>query len=193
MAWCSASRLLTIGSLKCWGRVWMPRGCWLFGTTRRLRLWRWPQITSRYSPAHCMGKTKTVTQSNIRVFVLENRVVVLLQVTTLFSTWYNNTWYIFIGSKCSLYSTFGQHIFASFLFYLACSARTIIAFCFAPSYTYHLGLVSLQQEHPCFGAVCRLAKRWLGAQLFSEDITEDTADLLVASLFLQPAPFTPPG
>uniref|UniRef100_A0A665T5Y7 Nucleolar protein 6 n=1 Tax=Echeneis naucrates TaxID=173247 RepID=A0A665T5Y7_ECHNA len=54
-------------------------------------------------------------------------------------------------------------------------------------------LHGLQQEHPCFGAVCRLAKRWLGAQLFSDDITEDTADLLVASLFLQPAPFTPPG
>ncbi|KAK5871329.1 hypothetical protein PBY51_004214 [Eleginops maclovinus] len=54
-------------------------------------------------------------------------------------------------------------------------------------------LHGLQQEHPSFGAVCRLAKRWLGAQLFSEDITEDTADLLVASLFLQPAPFTPPG
>ncbi|XP_061528233.1 nucleolar protein 6 [Phycodurus eques] len=54
-------------------------------------------------------------------------------------------------------------------------------------------LHGLQQQHPCFGAVCRLAKRWLGAQLFSEDITEDTADLLVASLFLQPAPFPPPG
>ncbi|XP_078106622.1 nucleolar protein 6 [Sander vitreus] len=54
-------------------------------------------------------------------------------------------------------------------------------------------LHGLQQQHPCFGAVCRLAKRWLGAQLFSDDITEDTADLLVASLFLQPAPFTPPG
>ncbi|XP_034025956.1 nucleolar protein 6 [Thalassophryne amazonica] len=50
-----------------------------------------------------------------------------------------------------------------------------------------------QQQHPCFGAVCRLAKRWLAAQLFSDDITEDAADLLVASLFLQPAPFTPPG
>ncbi|KAM9392296.1 nucleolar protein 6 isoform 2-T2 [Pholidichthys leucotaenia] len=54
-------------------------------------------------------------------------------------------------------------------------------------------LHGLQQQHPCFGAVCRLAKRWLGAQLFSDDITEDTADLLVASLFLQPAPFTPPS
>lgn len=54
-------------------------------------------------------------------------------------------------------------------------------------------LHGLQQQHACFGAVCRLAKRWLGAQLFSEDLTEDTADLLVASLFLHPAPFTPPG
>ncbi|KAF7651428.1 hypothetical protein LDENG_00111260 [Lucifuga dentata] len=54
-------------------------------------------------------------------------------------------------------------------------------------------LHGLQQQHPCFGAVCRLVKRWLGAQLFSQDITDDVADLLVASLFLQPAPFTPPG
>ncbi|XP_062310472.1 nucleolar protein 6 [Osmerus eperlanus] len=54
-------------------------------------------------------------------------------------------------------------------------------------------LHGLQQQHPCFGAACRLAKRWLGAQLFSDDISEDTVDLLVASLFLQPAPFAPPG
>ncbi|XP_047448023.1 nucleolar protein 6 [Mugil cephalus] len=54
-------------------------------------------------------------------------------------------------------------------------------------------LHGLQQQHPCFGAVCRLAKRWLGSQLFSDDITEDTADLLVVSLFLKPAPFTVPS
>ncbi|XP_068616860.1 nucleolar protein 6 [Brachionichthys hirsutus] len=54
-------------------------------------------------------------------------------------------------------------------------------------------LHGLQQQHSCFGAVCRLAKRWLGAHFFSDDITEDAADLLVASLFLQPSPFTPPG
>ncbi|KAG7481304.1 hypothetical protein MATL_G00065380 [Megalops atlanticus] len=54
-------------------------------------------------------------------------------------------------------------------------------------------LHGLQPQHSSFGAVCRLAKRWLGAQLFSGDISEDVADLLVASLFLQPAPFTPPG
>ncbi|KAK0147285.1 Nucleolar protein 6 [Merluccius polli] len=54
-------------------------------------------------------------------------------------------------------------------------------------------LHGIQQQHPCFGAVCRLAKRWLGAQLLSDDIREDAADLLVASLFLHPAPFTPPS
>ncbi|TNM89755.1 hypothetical protein fugu_003989 [Takifugu bimaculatus] len=54
-------------------------------------------------------------------------------------------------------------------------------------------LHGLQQQHPCFGAVCRLAKRWLAAQLLSDDVTEETADLLVASLFLHPAPFTPPS
>ncbi|KAJ8285473.1 hypothetical protein GJAV_G00027190 [Gymnothorax javanicus] len=54
-------------------------------------------------------------------------------------------------------------------------------------------LHGLQQQHPSFGCVCRLAKRWLGAQLFSGDVTDDVADLLAASLFLQPAPFTPPG
>ncbi|XP_061117793.1 nucleolar protein 6 isoform X2 [Conger conger] len=54
-------------------------------------------------------------------------------------------------------------------------------------------LHGLQQQHPSFGGACRLAKRWLGAQLFSADVSEDVADLLVASLFLQAAPFTPPG
>ncbi|KAF7687312.1 hypothetical protein HF521_014540 [Silurus meridionalis] len=54
-------------------------------------------------------------------------------------------------------------------------------------------LHGLQQQQPCFGTACRLAKRWLAAQLFSGDIIEEAADLLVASLFLQPAPFTPPS
>ncbi|XP_028852070.1 nucleolar protein 6 [Denticeps clupeoides] len=53
-------------------------------------------------------------------------------------------------------------------------------------------LHGLQQQQPCFGTVCRLAKRWLAAQLFSADLSEEAADLLVASLFLQPAPFTSP-
>lgn len=51
---------------------------------------------------------------------------------------------------------------------------------------------SLQQQHACFGAVSRLSKRWLASQLLLEDIQEEPADLLVASLFLHSAPFDPP-
>ncbi|XP_063051087.1 nucleolar protein 6 [Engraulis encrasicolus] len=54
-------------------------------------------------------------------------------------------------------------------------------------------LHGLQQQHPCFGAVCRLAKRWLAAQLLSSELGEDAADLLVAHLFTHPAPHTPPS
>nr|XP_015217491.1 PREDICTED: nucleolar protein 6 [Lepisosteus oculatus] len=54
-------------------------------------------------------------------------------------------------------------------------------------------LHGLQQQHLAFGAACRLAKRWLGAQLFLGELSEDAADLLVASVFLRPAPHTPPG
>lgn len=54
-------------------------------------------------------------------------------------------------------------------------------------------LHGLQQQHGCFGAVCRLAKRWLASQFLLEDVREEAADLMVASLFLHPAPFTPPS
>uniref|UniRef100_A0A803XW07 Nucleolar protein 6 n=1 Tax=Meleagris gallopavo TaxID=9103 RepID=A0A803XW07_MELGA len=54
-------------------------------------------------------------------------------------------------------------------------------------------LHGLQQQHPAFGSTCRLAKRWISAQLLSDNISEECVDLLVASLFLHPAPFTPPS
>ncbi|XP_061224989.1 nucleolar protein 6 [Neopsephotus bourkii] len=54
-------------------------------------------------------------------------------------------------------------------------------------------LHGLQQEHPVFGSACRLAKRWVSAQLLSDNISEECVDLLVAFLFLHPAPFTPPS
>ncbi|XP_051960770.1 nucleolar protein 6 isoform X2 [Xyrauchen texanus] len=53
-------------------------------------------------------------------------------------------------------------------------------------------LHGLQQQYACFGAVCRLAKRWLASQFLLEDIRDEAADLMVASLFLHPAPFSPP-
>uniref|UniRef100_G3UR59 Nucleolar protein 6 n=1 Tax=Meleagris gallopavo TaxID=9103 RepID=G3UR59_MELGA len=47
-------------------------------------------------------------------------------------------------------------------------------------------LHGLQQQHPAFGSTCRLAKRWISAQLLSDNISEECVDLLVASLFLHP-------
>ncbi|KAK0686837.1 NOL6 protein, partial [Pygoscelis papua] len=54
-------------------------------------------------------------------------------------------------------------------------------------------LHGLQQQHPAFGSTCRLSKRWVSAQLLSDNISEECVDLLVAFLFLHPAPFTPPS
>ncbi|GAB0202884.1 nucleolar protein 6 [Grus japonensis] len=54
-------------------------------------------------------------------------------------------------------------------------------------------LHGLQQQHPVFSSTCRLAKRWVSAQLLSNNISEECVDLLVAFLFVHPAPFTPPS
>ncbi|KAM9096445.1 nucleolar protein 6 [Sarcophilus harrisii] len=54
-------------------------------------------------------------------------------------------------------------------------------------------LHGLQQQHSAFSGVARLAKRWVRAQLLSDGLTEESLDLMAASLFLQPAPFTPPS
>uniref|UniRef100_A0A8D0GV09 Nucleolar protein 6 n=1 Tax=Sphenodon punctatus TaxID=8508 RepID=A0A8D0GV09_SPHPU len=54
-------------------------------------------------------------------------------------------------------------------------------------------LHGLQQQHPAFSGTCRLAKRWIRAQLLSDSLSEECVDLLAASLFLHPAPFTPPS
>ncbi|XP_053148481.1 nucleolar protein 6 isoform X2 [Hemicordylus capensis] len=54
-------------------------------------------------------------------------------------------------------------------------------------------LHGLQQQHPAFSSACRLAKRWISAQLLSDSLSEECVDLLVAALFLCPAPFTAPS
>ncbi|XP_072453080.1 nucleolar protein 6 isoform X2 [Notamacropus eugenii] len=54
-------------------------------------------------------------------------------------------------------------------------------------------LHGLQQQHSAFSGAARLAKRWVRAQLLSDGLTEESLDLLAASLFLHPAPFTPPS
>uniref|UniRef100_A0A8C3FDV8 Nucleolar protein 6 n=1 Tax=Chrysemys picta bellii TaxID=8478 RepID=A0A8C3FDV8_CHRPI len=54
-------------------------------------------------------------------------------------------------------------------------------------------LHGLQQQHPAFSGASRLAKRWVRAQLLSDSLSDECVDLLAASLFLHPAPFTPPS
>ncbi|XP_029059010.1 nucleolar protein 6 isoform X3 [Monodon monoceros] len=54
-------------------------------------------------------------------------------------------------------------------------------------------LHGLQQQHPAFSGVARLAKRWVRAQLLGEELTDESLDLVAAALFLHPEPFTPPS
>ncbi|XP_048705773.2 nucleolar protein 6 isoform X2 [Caretta caretta] len=54
-------------------------------------------------------------------------------------------------------------------------------------------LHGLQQQHPAFSGTSRLAKRWVRAQLLSDSLSDECVDLLAASLFLHPGPFTPPS
>nr|XP_033814077.1 nucleolar protein 6 [Geotrypetes seraphini] len=54
-------------------------------------------------------------------------------------------------------------------------------------------LHGLQQQHPAFSGTSRLAKRWICAQMLSDGMSDECMDLLVAYLFLHPAPFTPPS
>ncbi|XP_078367178.1 nucleolar protein 6-like isoform X2 [Oculina patagonica] len=53
-------------------------------------------------------------------------------------------------------------------------------------------LHGIQQQFSGFSGTVRLSKRWVSAQLLSDHVTEECLELLVASLFLSPAPFTPP-
>ncbi|XP_067840686.1 nucleolar protein 6 [Heptranchias perlo] len=54
-------------------------------------------------------------------------------------------------------------------------------------------LHGLQQQQSAYSGTCRLAKRWICAQLLSNDIGEESIDLLAAYLFMQPTPYSPPA
>eukprot|EP00899_Mesostigma_viride_P014212 jgi/Mesvir1/22792/Mv14179-RA.2 len=53
-------------------------------------------------------------------------------------------------------------------------------------------LSGLQGLHPVFGSAARLAKRWAASHLFSNWLSEEVVELLVARLFVHPQPFAPP-
>ena len=51
----------------------------------------------------------------------------------------------------------------------------------------------LHQQFPAFSAGARLCKRWLSAHLLANHFTDEATELMVAHLFLCPAPHVPPG
>lgn len=54
-------------------------------------------------------------------------------------------------------------------------------------------LHGIKQQFRGFSGTVRLCKRWISSQLLFDHVTEECVELLVASLFLNPAPFTPPS
>ncbi|KAL8507398.1 hypothetical protein ACS0TY_018083 [Phlomoides rotata] len=57
----------------------------------------------------------------------------------------------------------------------------------------HSSMVNgLRGQYPVYGPIVRLAKRWVSAHLFSNSLSEEAIELLVAHLFLKPLPFRPP-
>ncbi|MCO5585783.1 hypothetical protein L7F22_039719 [Adiantum nelumboides] len=53
-------------------------------------------------------------------------------------------------------------------------------------------LGGLHGRYPIYGPTVRLAKRWIGSHLFSDVLREEAVELLVAYLFVNPAPYSPP-
>ncbi|KAG7161793.1 nucleolar protein 6-like [Homarus americanus] len=59
-----------------------------------------------------------------------------------------------------------------------------------PRYT--TALASIQADHPSFSGGVRLCKRWVGSQLLLPHLPHIAVELLVAYLYLSPAPYMPP-
>lgn len=51
---------------------------------------------------------------------------------------------------------------------------------------------SMQTDHSSFSGAVRLCKRWVSSQLLSGHMRHVVVELLVAYLYLAPAPYTPP-
>jgi U3 small nucleolar RNA-associated protein 22 len=60
--------------------------------------------------------------------------------------------------------------------------------------SWHHGLVStLEGKHAAYGPACRLAKRWVGAQLMGSQVAEEAVELLVGAAFTGPCIAPPPA
>ena len=75
-------------------------------------------------------------------------------------------------------------------FSLYLSFRFAVFFCFV--FVFVFFFCSIQQHYRGFTGTIRLSKRWVAAQLMADHVTDECIELLAASLFLSPAPFTPP-
>lgn len=51
---------------------------------------------------------------------------------------------------------------------------------------------SVQADHPSFSGGVRLCKRWSASQLLVPHLPSIAVELMVAHLYLSPAPYTPP-
>ncbi|KAL8044894.1 hypothetical protein ABFX02_08G076200 [Erythranthe guttata] len=57
----------------------------------------------------------------------------------------------------------------------------------------HASMINgLRGRYPIYGPVVRLAKRWVAAHLFSNKLSDEAIELLVAHLFVKPLPFRTP-
>ncbi|BBN14117.1 U3 small nucleolar RNA-associated protein 22 [Marchantia polymorpha subsp. ruderalis] len=54
-------------------------------------------------------------------------------------------------------------------------------------------LLGLHGLYPAFSPTVRLAKRWLASHLFSGVLADEAVELLVAHLFVNPSPYSPPS
>ncbi|KAL6064808.1 Nucleolar protein 6 [Balamuthia mandrillaris] len=54
-------------------------------------------------------------------------------------------------------------------------------------------MLGFAKRYPSFGPTARLAKRWLHSHMFSGFFSDEAVELIVASLWLNPRPFSPPA
>ena len=61
----------------------------------------------------------------------------------------------------------------------------VILFQLKPTYS----ISSIHQQYPSYSSAVRLAKRWISAQMLLSFLQEEAVELIVAHLYLHPAPY----
>ena len=55
--------------------------------------------------------------------------------------------------------------------------------------THGVSMHSIHQQYPSYSSTVRLVKRWISAQMLHNFIQDEAVELIVAHLFLHPAPY----